>query len=83
VPDPPRWFVLLADAIDDIDFTAGKTLVELAQQLADRNVVFAVANVQDDVLPELERFGLIDVIGHDHVFANVEDALAAFQRAGS
>ena len=30
VPEPPRWFVLLADAIDDVDYTGGKTLVELA-----------------------------------------------------
>ena len=33
VPEPPRWLVLLADAIDDVDFTGGKTLVELADEL--------------------------------------------------
>ena len=33
VPEPPRWFVLLADAVDDVDYTGGKTLVELAEQL--------------------------------------------------
>src|SRR5207253_581753 len=32
--DPPRWFVLHADAIDDVDYTGGKTLAELADQLA-------------------------------------------------
>ncbi len=26
-PEPPRWFVLHADAIDDVDYTGGKTLV--------------------------------------------------------
>ena len=30
VPEPPRWLVLLADAIDDVDYTGGKTLAELA-----------------------------------------------------
>ena len=30
-PEPPRWFVLHADAIDDVDYTGGKTLVELAE----------------------------------------------------
>ncbi len=42
-PEPPRWFVMLADAMDDVDFTGGKTLLELAGQLADRNVVLCVA----------------------------------------
>ena len=53
VPEPPRWFVLLADAIDDVDFTGGKTLVELAQQLAERKVVFAVAEGGEPCCPEL------------------------------
>src|SRR5512132_2330185 len=29
VPDPPRWLVLYADAIDDIDYSGGQTLLEL------------------------------------------------------
>ena len=57
-PEPPRWFVLLANAVDDVDYTGGKTLVELAGQLEARGVVFAVADVRYAVRPELERFGL-------------------------
>jgi high affinity sulfate transporter 1 len=77
VPERPRWFVLLADAMDDVDFTGGKTLLELARQLADRNVVFCIAAGQR-VLPELERFGVVDAIGEDHVFVSLDDAIAAF-----
>ena len=40
VADPPRWFVLDADAIDDVDYTGGKTLLELASTSA-RGIVFA------------------------------------------
>jgi MFS superfamily sulfate permease-like transporter len=79
VPERPRWFVLLADAMDDVDFTGGKTLLELAGQLADRNVVFCIAAGQR-VLPELERFGVVDAIGEEHVFVSLDDALAAFHR---
>src|SRR5262249_53182055 len=43
-PDPPRWFVLHADAIDDVDFTGGKTLLELVRQLREAGIVFAVAS---------------------------------------
>ena len=80
VPEPPRWLVLLADAIDDVDFTGGQTIVEVATALEERNVVFAVAHVQDDVRPELDRFGLTEKIGEDRYFPTVEDAAAAFGR---
>jgi MFS superfamily sulfate permease-like transporter len=80
VPEPPRWLVLLADAIDDVDFTGGKTLLELAGQLADRNVVLCIAAAQR-VMPELERFGIVDAIGADHIFVTVDDAIAAFHAA--
>ena len=79
-PEPPRWFVMMADAMDDVDFTGGKTLLELAGQLADRNVVFCLA-AADRVMPELERFGVVDAIGAEHVFASVHEAIAAFHAA--
>jgi high affinity sulfate transporter 1 len=82
VPEPPRWFVLLADAIDDVDFTGGKTLVELAQQLSARGVVFAVAEVRRSVLPELDRFGVTAAIGPDHVYTTLDEAFAAFRASG-
>jgi high affinity sulfate transporter 1 len=81
VPEPPRWLVLLADGIDDVDFTGGKTVVETAEQLAQRNVVFAVAEASDDVRRELDRFGLADRIGDGRYFETLDDALAAFHSA--
>ena len=82
VPEPPRWLILLADAIDDVDFTGGKTIVELADELHQRDVVFAVAGANAFIVPELERFGLIEKIGREHVFGSLEEAIAAF-RAGT
>ena len=82
VSEPPRWLVLLADAIDDVDFTGGKTLVELADQLQQRDVVFAVAGVRGTVASELERFGLTEKIGREHLFGSLEEAIAAY-RAGT
>jgi sulfate permease, SulP family len=79
VPDPPHWFVLVADAIDDVDYTGGKVLVELARQLEARQVVFGIAGANADLRQELERFGVIDIIGADHVFDSVGAARAAFR----
>ena len=78
VPDPPRWFVLFADAIDDIDYTGGQTLLELAGQLRQRGIVFAVAAATDDIRRELDRFGLTDEIGPDRYFDTVHEARAAY-----
>lgn len=78
IPSPPRWFVLLADAIDDIDYTGGKTLLELAEELNGRGVIFAIAGVGPDVRRELDRFGVTAAIGVDHVFASLAEARKAF-----
>jgi sulfate permease, SulP family len=79
-PEPPRWFILLADGIDDVDYTGGNTLVELAEQLRERNVVFAIATVTAAVRPELDRFGVTDAVGAGHVYATLADAIDDFRR---
>ena len=79
VPEPPRWLILLADAIDDVDFTGGKTLVELADELAERDITFAVAEVRTAVRPEFDRFGLTEKIGQDNIFETLEQAITAFE----
>jgi sulfate permease, SulP family len=58
VPEPPKWLVLQADAMDDIDYTGGKTLVELQEQLKARGIVLAVAQANDRLARELDRFGI-------------------------
>ena len=49
VPDPPRWLVLDADAIDDVDFTGGKTLAELSAQLRQQGTTLAFADTRGRV----------------------------------
>ncbi len=51
LPEPPRWLVLLADAMDDVDFTGGETIVETAEQLEQRGMVFAVAEAGEGCPP--------------------------------
>ena len=72
-PAPPRWFVLDAGAIDDVDYTGGKTLIELADQLAERKIVFAVAEPTATLRRELPHFGLTAPI-----YDTVAAARAAF-----
>jgi sulfate permease, SulP family len=81
VSDPPRWLVLQADAIDDIDYTGAQTVLELAGPSHQRGVVFAVAEADDDVRRELDRFGLTDKIGPDRYFESLHAARDAFHHA--
>jgi SulP family sulfate permease len=79
VPDPPRWFVLHAEAIDDIDYTGAQTLLELADHLHQRGIVLAVAEASDDLRRELDRFGLTDKIGPGRYLDSLQAAREAFQ----
>jgi SulP family sulfate permease len=79
VPDPPRWFVLSAEAIDDVDYTGAQTLLERADHLQARGIVLAVAEASDDLRRELDRFGLTDKIGPDHYFDSLHAARDAFR----
>jgi MFS superfamily sulfate permease-like transporter len=81
VPDPPRWFVLDADAIDDVDYTGAQTLLELADHLKERGIVLAVAQASDDIRRELDRFGFTDKIGPDRYVDDLHAARDAFRNA--
>jgi sulfate permease, SulP family len=82
-PDPPRWLVLDADAMDDVDYTGAETLFEIADELHRRGIVFAVAGANDHVRRVLDRFGLIEKIGAERWFATAGEALDAFAARGS
>jgi SulP family sulfate permease len=82
VPHPPRWLVLDASAMDDIDYTGGKVLAEIARQLKARGLVFAVADASPEIRGQLRRFGVAEHV--DHWFDGLQAARAAFRasRAG-
>ncbi len=78
--DPPlKWFCVVADAMDDIDFTGSLTLRAMHDELQQRGVTLVLCRVLDPVRAELDRDGLIELIGKGHFFDSVPDALAAFE----
>jgi high affinity sulfate transporter 1 len=58
VPHPPRRLVLDAEAIDDVDYTGGKTLLELGRQLHNRGIEFSITHASPHLRAELDRFGV-------------------------
>ena len=76
---PPKWFILDGASIDDVDYTGGKTLAEIAAELRQMGIVVAAADMRQTVRSELERFGITSATGNVRIFETVDEALAAFR----
>jgi high affinity sulfate transporter 1 len=78
-PDPVDWFVLNVEANVEVDSTALAALDALRAELTDRGVVFALARAKQDLLAELDAYGLTAAIGADRIFPTLPTAVAAYE----
>lgn len=70
--------VLEASNIVEIDFTAARALAEAAERCHDRNILFAVARLESvRAQDSFRRFGLTDLIGNEHFYHSVYEAVEA------
>jgi len=74
---PVRWLVVDTGAITGIDFSAGRALVELQQDLAKQGVVLALARVSSSLRADLDRQELTATIGANRIFSSRKHCLAA------
>ncbi len=79
---PVEWVLLNMEANVEIDLTAADKLEEIRAQLATRGVVLAMARVKRDLALFLDRAGLTERIGRDHIFPTLPTALEAYRRRG-
>ena len=75
---PVRWLAVDAGAITDIDYSAGATLKELHDDLAELGVVLALARISEGVRWDLTRLGLIEIIGQDKIFESRRACVEAY-----
>lgn len=73
-----RWICVSGDAIGDIDYSASETIRTVHDELADRGVTLVLCNLIPEVRAELDRDGIIELLGEDHVFDWIDEALAAY-----
>jgi high affinity sulfate transporter 1 len=73
------WFVLNTEANVEVDITALDALEELRAELAGKGIVVALARVKQDLLDQLEAFGLVDTIGRDLIFPTLPTAVDAYE----
>jgi len=82
-PSPVRWLAIDATAITGLDFTAGRALADLQQDLAKAGVVLALIVVQVRHQGDLESMGLIKLIGANRIFDSRQACLDAYRLESS
>jgi high affinity sulfate transporter 1 len=78
---PVRWLVADVAPLDDIDYSAGLSLVQLIESLHRRGIRFAIAGADDTLLAALQSEKLMSRIDPALVFPDVPSAVAAFEAA--
>ena len=73
-----RWLVIDARAVTEMDYSAGRALTELQQDLSRSGVVLALI-----VVPMhhglLERMGLVDLISANRIFQTRHACIQAYR----
>jgi high affinity sulfate transporter 1 len=78
-PSPVRWLAIDATAITGLDFSAGRAVAELQQDLAKAGVALVLVEVPEKHHEDLERMGLVELIGAGRIFDSKHTCVAAYQ----
>ena len=76
---PPRWIVVAAEPITDVDTTAADMLRALDDDLNARGTSLIFAEMKDPVRRKVDRYQLTRAIDPEHFFPTLEDAVAAYR----
>jgi high affinity sulfate transporter 1 len=76
----PRWIVIAAEPITDVDTTAADMLAELDNELNAAGTSMVFAELKDPVREKLERYELIGPLNPAHFFPTLDAALTAFRQ---
>jgi len=76
---PPRWILIAAEPVTDVDTTASDMLEDLDEALNAQGVSLVFAELKDPVREKIERYGLTRTIDPRHFFPTIEAAVTAFR----
>jgi sulfate permease, SulP family len=76
---PVTWLVVDAGAITSVDYSAARVLRDLQDDLVRDGVVLVLVHVPSSLQADLKRHRVTDVIGIDHIFESLHDALSAIR----
>ena len=80
-PTPVRWFVVDAEAITDLDYSAARSIRELLDDLAGQKVGMMFARVSPYLRSDMDRHGVTAALGETRVFTTLHEAIAAARGA--
>lgn len=72
-----RYILLDARGINDMDASGEEALEMLCKRIRGAGLGFAICGVKGQVMAVMERTGLIDEIGMEHIYADSKTAVAA------
>lgn len=72
-----RYILLDARGINDMDASGEEALEMLYKRVRSAGCGFAICGLKDQVISVMERTGLYDKIGHDDIYADSKEAVAA------
>jgi MFS superfamily sulfate permease-like transporter len=75
----PSWFVLVCEAITDVDVTAAGMLEQLDRELNADGVHLAFVEMRTRLQDLVEKYGLLQTLDSGHFYPSVEAALAAIE----
>jgi SulP family sulfate permease len=76
---PVAWFILNTEANVEVDITALDAMDALRRELDRRGIAFALARVKQDLLDDLDAFGLTAKIGPERIFPTLPTAVAGYE----
>jgi high affinity sulfate transporter 1 len=77
---PPRWILIAAEPMTDVDTTAADMLEDLDEALNAQGTSLVFAELKDPVRRKIERYGLTRTIDPRHFYPTIESAVAAFRQ---
>jgi len=76
----PKWIIVAAEPITDVDTTAADMLASLDKELNAKHISLVFTGMKDPVKQKLERYELVGTINPKHFFPTMESAILAFQK---
>jgi len=77
---PPRWILVAAEPITDVDTTASDMLEDLDEALNAQQTSLVFAELKDPVRGKIERYGLTRTIDPRHFYPTIESAVQAYRQ---
>jgi high affinity sulfate transporter 1 len=75
----PRWIVVAAEPITDIDTTAADMLEDLDEELNAQGIQLVFAELKSPVRDKIDRYQLTRTIDPAHFFPTINDAVGAYE----